>query len=96
MHVFMIVFVILLDVCTCLFTVQLHFYFTYRIVSCIYNEYTVNIFRCRKLSLHDSRCFNPAVYPTALFWRIKITLVSGLALCPHTTIPYDRKGLIKL
>jgi hypothetical protein len=51
-----------------------------------------NIFRCLKLSLHDSKCFNPAVYLTALFWRIKILLVSALALCPHTTIPYDRKG----
>jgi hypothetical protein len=60
--------------------------------SCMYNEYTISIFRFLKLSLHDSRCFSPAVYLTALFCRIKILLVSALALCPHTTIPYDRRG----
>jgi hypothetical protein len=72
--------------CSCTF-------FTYRIVSSMYSEYTVSIFRFLKLFLHDSRCFSPTVYLTALFWRAKRAFAS--ALCPHTTIPYDREGYIK-
>jgi hypothetical protein len=56
-----------LCVCTCLFTVQLHCFFIYRIVSCMYNEYIVSIFRFLKLFLHNSRCFSPTVYLNALF-----------------------------
>jgi hypothetical protein len=69
--------------------------FTYRIVSSMYSEYTVSVFRFLKLFLHDSRCFSPAVYLTAIFWRAKILVVFDLALCLHATIPYDRKGYIK-
>jgi hypothetical protein len=58
----------------------------------MYNEYTVSILSCLKLSLHDSKGFNPAMYVTALFSRIKILLVSALALSPHTTIPYVKNG----
>jgi hypothetical protein len=43
-------------------------FFIYRIVSCMYNEYTVSIFRFLKLFLHDSKCFSPAVYLNALFF----------------------------
>jgi hypothetical protein len=73
------------------------FFFTYKIVSSMYSEYTVNIFRFLKLFLHDSSCFSPAVYLTALFWRAKILVVLALELlvCPHATIPYDRIGYIK-
>jgi hypothetical protein len=55
-------------------------FFTYRIVSSIYSEYTVSIFRVLKLFLHDSRCFRPAVYLTALFWRTEILVVFALEL----------------
>jgi hypothetical protein len=58
----------------------------------MYNEYTVSIFRFLKLFLHDSKCFSPAVYLNALFWRAKILVMFALALCPHTAIPYDRRG----
>jgi hypothetical protein len=71
------------------------FFFTYRIVYSMYGEYTVSIFRFLKLFLHDSRCFSPAVYLTALFWKAKILVVFALALCPHATISYDRKEYIK-
>jgi hypothetical protein len=56
----------------------------------MYNEYIVNIF---KLSLHDSMCFIPAVYITALFffWRIKM-LISALPQSPHILMPYDSRG----
>jgi hypothetical protein len=42
------------------------FFFTYRIVSCMYNKYNASIFRFLKLFLHDSKCFSPAVYLTDL------------------------------
>jgi hypothetical protein len=29
------------------------------------------------------------------FWRAKILVVFALALCPHATIPHERKGYIK-
>jgi hypothetical protein len=67
------------------------FFFTYRIVSCMYNEYTVSIFRFLKLFLHDSKCVSPAANLTTIFWREKILVVFALALCPYTTIPYDRR-----
>jgi hypothetical protein len=62
----------------------------------MYNEYIVNMFKCVKLSLHDSKCLIPAVYLTALFWRIKFLLISAFALCPRTVILCDRRGSIKL
>jgi hypothetical protein len=66
-------------------------FFTYRIVPCMYNEYTVSIFRFLKLFLQDSKCFSPAVNLTAHFWRAKILVVFALVLCLHTTIPYERR-----
>jgi hypothetical protein len=68
---------------------------TYKTVSSMYSEYTVNIFIFLKPFLHDSRCFSSAVYLTALFWRAKILVVFALALCPHTTFPYDTRGYVK-
>jgi hypothetical protein len=55
------------------------------------NHSDCSIFSCLKLSLHDSKRFNLAIYLTVLFWRMKI-LVSALALCPQATIPYDKRG----
>jgi hypothetical protein len=43
------------------------FFFAYKIVSLTYSEYTVNIFHCLKLSLHNSHHFNPAVYLITLY-----------------------------
>jgi hypothetical protein len=65
-------------ICSC--TVQLQLSFTCRNVCCMCKVYIVSIFRFLKISLHDSRCFNPAVYLTAPFWKIQILLVSSLAL----------------
>jgi hypothetical protein len=56
----------------------------------MYSEYTVGIFRFLNLFLHYSRCFSPAVYLTALFWRVKILVVFALVLCPHATIQYEK------
>jgi hypothetical protein len=43
-----------------------------------------SIYKCLKLSLHDSSCFTPAVYLTALLWWVNIRVVSTLALSPYT------------
>jgi hypothetical protein len=80
----------LLHVCTCLLTVQLHFSFVYNILSWMHSEYTVNIFSCIKLSVHDSSCFNLAVYFTTPFCRVNFHLVASFAFFPHTAIPYQR------
>jgi hypothetical protein len=44
--------------------------------SWMYSEYIVNTFSCLKLSLHDSRCFNPAMYLRSLFSKVNIRLVT--------------------
>jgi hypothetical protein len=76
----MIVLVLCYVVCMYLFIYcAVTLFFTYRIVSSMYSEYTVNIFKFLKPFLHDSRCISPAVYLTALFWRAKILVVFALA-----------------
>jgi hypothetical protein len=51
----------------------------------MHNEHTVSIFRFLKLFLHDSKCFSPAVYLTALCY-----LPEKSSLCNE--IPNKRKS----